>query len=170
MDVYTHSVPQFVKMLKNLDAWLGLGVEHAERKKFDPDVLVGMRLAPDQFALLRQVQSACDTAKLTAARLAGRDAPAHPDSETTLAQLRERIGSVVAFLETLRPADFEGAADRRISAPWMQGKWTEAGNYLVHYGLPNFYFHIVSAYSILRHAGVELGKRTYIGSMPMHDP
>jgi uncharacterized protein len=169
MDIYTASVPQFAKMLRNLDAWLGHGIELAERKKFDPDVLVGLRLAPDQFTLTRQIQSACDTAKLTSARLVGRDAPPHADSETTLPQLRERIASVIGYLETLTPADFEGADTRRISAPWMRGKWGEGATYLVEYGLPNFYFHVVTAYSILRHAGVELGKIPYIGSFPFRD-
>ncbi|MBC8067158.1 MAG: DUF1993 domain-containing protein [Deltaproteobacteria bacterium] len=169
MDLYTASVPQFIKMLRNLDSWLGKGIELAERKKFDPDVLLGMRLAADQFTLARQIQSSCDTAKLTSARLTGKDAPSHADSETTLAQLRERIASVVGWLETLGPADFAGASERKISAPWMRGKWGEADAYLVEYGWPNFYFHVVTAYTILRHAGVELGKIPYLGSFPFRD-
>jgi uncharacterized protein len=169
MDIYSSSVPQLIKMLRNLDAWLGAGLELAERKKFDPDVLLGLRLAPDQFTLVRQVQSACDTAKLTAARLAGKDAPSHADGETTIAQIRERIASVTGYLETLGAADFAGAGERKISAPWMRGKWSDGATYLVEYGLPNFYFHIVTAYAILRHAGVELGKIPYIGSFPFRD-
>lgn len=169
MDIHSHFLPQFTKMLRNLDAWLGQGIELAERKKFDPDVLLSLRLAPDQFALVRQVQSACDTAKLTLARLAGKDAPSHADTETTLAQLRERIANVTAWLETLTAADFAGAEERHVSAPWMQGKWATGTDYLVEYGLPNFYFHVVSAYSILRHAGVELGKRPYLGRVNLHD-
>jgi hypothetical protein len=169
MDLYTFSVPQFIKMLKSLDMWLGLGAELAERKKFDPDVLLSLRLAPDQYALVRQVQSACDTAKLTTARLIDKDAPSHPDGETTLAQLRERIASVIGWLETVRPADFEGVAARRLSPAWLQGKSVAATDYLVQYGVANFYFHIVSAYSILRHAGTDLGKRIYIGGLPLQD-
>ncbi|HWB77364.1 MAG TPA: DUF1993 domain-containing protein [Nannocystaceae bacterium] len=169
MDIHSHFLPQFIKMLRNLDAWLGSGLELAERKKFDADVLLSLRLAPDQFALVRQVQSACDTAKLTLARLAGKDAPAHADTETTLAQLRERIANVTGWLESLTAADFAGAEDRHVNAPWMQGKWANGTDYLVEYGLPNFYFHVVSAYSILRHAGAELGKRPYLGRVNLHD-
>ncbi len=167
--VFTN-LAQFSKMLRNLDAWLGRGVELAGVKAFDPDVLLGLRLAPDQFALVRQIQSACDTAKLAAARLSGTDAPSHPDSEATMPQIRERIAQVVAYLDRFGAADFVEAAGRRISLPWMQGRWTPAASYFVEFAIPNFYFHVNMAYAILRAAGVELGKVAYIGSVPLHDP
>jgi hypothetical protein len=169
MDPFTQTVPQFLKMLRNLDAWLEAANAHAAQKKFDPDVLLQSRLAPDQFALARQIQSACDTAKFAAARLTGKDAPAHPDTETTIPELRKRIVDVAGWLEGLRPADFDGAEDRRVSMQWMQGKWCPATDYLVQFALPNFYFHVVTAYSILRHNGVDLGKRAYIGGLPLND-
>jgi hypothetical protein len=165
-----HTIAQFGKMLRNLDTWLGKGVELATAKKFDPDVLLGLRLVPDQFALVRQVQSACDTAKLAAARMAGKDAPKHEDNETTLAQIRERIASVLGYLEGFNDADFKGAEERRISLPWMQGKWTPSASYFGEFAVPNFYFHVNMAYAILRANGVDLGKISYIGSLPMNDP
>jgi len=169
MDLYTPSVPQLAKMLRNLDTWLDSAVQYAEAKSFDPEVLLGLRLAPDQYPLSRQIQSACDAAKLGAARVAGKDAPVHPDTETTLAQLKARIHDVLGYLEGFGPADFVDAHMRRISLPWMQGKWVAAPDYLFQFAIPNFYFHLVTAYSILRHSGVELGKRPYIGHMPMQD-
>lgn len=167
MDLYTQSVPQFAKTLRNLDAWLDAATANAAQRKFEPDVLAGQRLAPDQYALARQIQSACDTAKLTAARLTGKEAPSHPDTETTMAELRKRIADVVAWLETVRPDDFKGVEDRRVSLPFMQGKSSSAEDYLVQFGIPNFYFHVVTAYAILRHNGVALGKIPFIGSLPM---
>jgi uncharacterized protein len=169
MDLYTQTVPQFMKTLRNLDAWLEAATAYAGQRKFEPDVLVSQRLAPDQFALARQVQSACDAAKLTTVRMTGKEAPSHPDTETTVAELRARIAAVVGWLETVRPDDFAGVAERRVSLPFMQGKWCSAPDYLVQFGLPNFYFHVVTAYSILRHNGVPLGKIPYIGSLPLKD-
>jgi hypothetical protein len=169
MDLFTQTVAQFLKTLRNLDGWLAAATEFAEAKKFEPDVLLQLRLAPDQYALVRQVQSACDSAKLAAARLSGKEAPTHPDTETTMAELRRRIVDVAGWLEGLRAADFVGAEERRLSLPWMQGKWTTGADYAVQFAIPNFYFHVVTAYSILRHNGVELGKRAYIGSLPMND-
>ncbi|MBX7083232.1 MAG: DUF1993 domain-containing protein [Nannocystaceae bacterium] len=168
-DHATHScIVQFAKMLRNLDAWLGRGVDHAKAKSFDPDVLLTLRLAPDMFALVRQVQSACDTAKLAAARMADKEAPAHPDSEATVAQLRERIAAVAAYLDGFTVADFAHAAERKISLPWMKGQWTPGSAYFLEFAIPNFYFHVNMAYAILRGAGVELGKTVYIGSLPLH--
>jgi hypothetical protein len=169
MDLFTQSVPQFIKTLRNLGVWLEEASGHAEAKKFDPAVLTTMRLAPDQYALARQVQAACDTAKLTASRLSGRDAPPHPDTETTLEELRERIGKCIAFLETFSSDDFANAAEQKVSLGWMRGRWLPGDVYLTEFGLPNFYFHVVTAYSILRHAGVPLGKSNFIGGLPLRD-
>lgn len=162
-----HTIAQFHKMLRNLDSWLGRAVDHATSRKFDVDNLVQARLAPDQFALVRQIQSACDTAKLTAARLSGKDAPSHADTETSIAELRARIADVAGWLEGFGARDFEGAATRKVTISWMQGKSMAGANYLSEFGVPNFYFHVTVAYSILRHNGVELGKIPFLGSVTL---
>jgi hypothetical protein len=163
------SIMQTKKMLTNLEAWLDKATAHAQQKAFDPEVLLGARLAPDQYALLRQVQSACDSAKFLAARLTGKEPPKHPDTEQTLEQLRARIRTCVAYLETYQPADFEGAEARAVSLPSREGKLIKGADYLVEMGLPNFYFHVTTAYAILRHNGVDLGKRDYLGHVPFYD-
>jgi hypothetical protein len=168
MTAYQH-VQQFTKMLKNLDTWIETAVAHATKKSFDPEVFVTSRLAPDQYPLVKQVQSACDSAKFAAAYLSGQKAPAHPDTETTVAQMRERIASCLRFIESVPASDYEGAADRKIAPPWLQGKWMKSDDYLTQLAIPNFYFHATTAYAILRHNGVDVGKMAYIGSMPLQD-
>lgn len=165
----TDTITQFAKMLANLDAWLTKAVAFAEQKKFSPDVLVQSRLAPDQFALAGQVQSACDTAKFAAAYLSGQTAPSHPDTETTLEQLRARIASCLEFVRGVAPDALAGWAERRVSPPWLQGKWVPGDRYLVEFAVPNFYFHVTTAYAILRHNGVELGKMDYLGTLPIRE-
>ena len=167
MNMYELTVPQLIKMLNNVDRWLGAAVAHADKKKFEVDNLIQFRLAPDQFALARQVQTLCDNAKFIAGRLAAKEWPAHPDTETTFEQLRARIATVISFLDSFQPEDFTGAEDRQISLPWMEGKWMRGDEYVTHFALPNFYFHVVTVYSILRNNGVELGKRDFIGGVPM---
>jgi uncharacterized protein len=163
MSLYHATAPQLSRMLKNLLGWLDKAEAHAAAKKFDAQVLVDARLAPDQFALVRQVQIACDHAKNTAARVSGKVAPAHPDTEKTLAELRARVQTVLAYLADFTEADFAGAEARAISLPVFQGKSLSATHYVYEYGLPNFYFHLVTAYAILRHNGVDVGKLDYIG-------
>ena len=160
-------VPQYAKMLHNLEKWLDKAAEHAAAKKFEIDTLVNARLAPDMYTLARQIQSACDTAKFSAAYLSGKEPPSHPDTETTIAELRERIKKCLAFLETVGPNDVVGAEDRKVSPKWLQGKWVKGDQFLLHMSLPNFYFHVVTAYDILRHNGVDIGKRDFIGGMPV---
>jgi hypothetical protein len=160
---------QFVKMLGNLDRWLEAGIDCAQKKGFEPDVLAHSRLAPNQFNLIQQVQSACDAAKYAAAYLSGKQAPSHPDTETTMNALRTRIATCRAYLESVKPAEYADAAERRVSPPWLQGKWLRGDHYLMQLSIPNFYFHVTTAYSILRHNGVELGKMDYIGSLPIND-
>lgn len=160
-------VPQFSKMLKNLDTWLVKAGEHAKTKKFEVDVLANARLAPDQYPLVKQVQAACDSAKFAAAYLSGKEAPKHEDNETTVAQLRERIQKCAAFLETVTAKDFDGAEERKVAPAWLQGKWMRADQYMAQAALPNFYFHVTTAYEILRHNGVELGKMDFMGSLPL---
>ena len=168
MDANT-TIAQFVKMLDNLDRWLVAGVAYAEQRKFPPDVLAQSRLAPDQYELVRQVQSACDQAKYAAAYLGGKQAPSHPDTEQTFAELRQRIQKCLSFLETVQAKDLAGAEERRVSPPWLGGRWLRGDDYLVHLALPNFFFHATMAYAILRHNGVELGKMDYIGSIPTRE-
>ena len=162
-------IAQFGKMLGNLDRWLEKAAAFAQQKKLEPDVLVQSRLAPDQYELARQVQSACDAAKYAAAYLSGQPAPSHPDTEKTIAELRGRIQTCRRWLESVKPSEYAAAADRRVSPPWLQGKWFRGAEYLAQLAVPNFYFHVTTAYAILRHNGVDLGKMDFIGSMPVHD-
>lgn len=165
---YELSVVQFSKMLKNLDAILDKGAEHAKQKNFDVTVLLNSRLAPDQFNLIRQVQIACDAAKLGVARLTGKveSCPSHPDTETTLEELKARIHSVIAYLETFKPEDFEGAATQVINNKWWGGKTLCGFDFIIQHCMPNVYFHVTTAYAILRHNGVSIGKDDYLGALP----
>lgn len=167
--MYHETFGQMKKTLGQLDKWLEAAAAHAKAKNFDPNVLITARLAPDQFAFVRQVQVACDTAKLASSRLTGKDAPAHADNEATLDELRARIASVIGYLDGLSAKDYDGAATRVISTPRWEGKTMSGANYFREHALPNFYFHVAHAYAILRHNGVPLGKRDYLGAMS-YDP
>ena len=156
-------VSQFDRMLENLDAWLNAGAAFAQSKNFDAEILTKERLAPDQYALVQQVQSACDQAKYVAAYLSGQKAPAHPDTETTLAELHARIATVRTYLKTFKAGDFTGAEERRVAPPWMGGKSVRGETYLHRISIPNFYFHVTTAYDVLRHSGVPLSKLDYLG-------
>src|SRR5688572_6363186 len=163
--LYDLTVVQFDKMLGNLSIILDKGAAFAEAKKFDVTVLLNSRLAPDQFNLIRQVQIACDTAKLGVARLTGKveAAPVHPDTETTLAELQVRIKAVRQYLAGFSAADFAGAEERKISQPRWEGKYLTGLEFAIQHAIPNIYFHVTTAYSILRHNGVDLGKKDYLG-------
>jgi hypothetical protein len=163
------TIQQFSKMLRNIDQWIDKATEHGKAKPFDPDVLVASRLAPDQFNFARQVQSACDAAKFAAAYLSGKQPPSHPDVEKTLPELKQRIATVLGYLETYQASDFAGADERKVAPPWMHGKWLRGDHYLGQLAVPNFYFHVTTAYAILRHNGVTLGKMDYIGTIPVRD-
>jgi uncharacterized protein len=164
MNMFDFTVPQLKHTLTNLDRWLTRAGEHATAKEIPEDKLLGSRLAADQFPLVRQVQVATDNAKFVPGRLTAKDWPSHPDTETSIAQLHARIASVQTYLDSFGPADFEGAAERNIVLPWMaKGQHLTAPDYVVQFALPNFYFHVVTAYSIMRHVGVSLGKMDYIG-------
>ena len=169
MSMYEATVPQLHKMVGNIGGWLEAAAAHAKAKAFDPNVFVHARLAPDQYPLARQVQSACDSAKFAAARLSGKEAPKHPDTEQTLDELRARVKSVFDYLGTFKKADFEGVKERLIELPFMPGKVLAASDYLNEMVLPNFYFHATHVYAILRHNGVDLGKMNYIGSLNLRD-
>ncbi len=156
-------VTQYGRMLENVDAWLQAGVQYAESKGFNAEVLVQTRLAPDQYALVQQVQSACDAAKFAAAYLSGQKAPSHPDTETTIADLRARLATCGTYLKTFKAADFAGAEERRVAPPWMGGTSVRGETYIHRISVPNFYFHVTTAYAILRHNGVPLGKGDFVG-------
>lgn len=161
--MHSASVPTFVRMLKNLSRWLDKAQAHAEAKKFDPNVLLGMRLAPDMLPFTRQVQIACDAAKFGVARTAGVEAPRHEDNETSLDQLRERIAKTIAFVESVAPEQFEGSETREVMVPQRSGSFTMTGeDYLRFFALPNFMFHVTTAYGLLRNNGVELGKSDFL--------
>ena len=167
MHLYDLTVPQLIKMLRNLDGWLAAAITHAESRQFDVDHLLAARLAPDQFAFDKQVQRTCENAKLVASRLAAKESRPDPDAEPTFEGLRGRIASAITYLETFTPEDFAGAEERQVSLPWMNGKWMRGDEYVAQFALANFYFHATTAYSILRHNGVELGKRDFIGGVQM---
>jgi len=163
------TIRQLAKELGNLDRCLDKGLAHAEALKFDPTVLLNARLAPDQYPLVRQIQAACDSAKFAAARLSGRQPPVHPDTESTLPEIKARLAAVQDYLGSFSAADFEGGAERTIGINWMPGKGLLGAAYLNELSVPNFYFHLATAYSILRHNGVPVGKVDFIGSLPFFD-
>ncbi len=162
---YLSCINQFSKMLGNLSAMLDKAELRAREKKFDVDVLLQSRLAPDQFNFIRQIQISCDTAKLSAASWANKEAPAHPDTEKTLAELKSRIETTRSYLATFKDDDFNEASARKIYRPRWEGKYLYGEEFLLEYVIPNFYFHVTTAYAILRHNGVNLGKKDYLGSI-----
>ena len=162
------SLPVFEIGLNALSGVLDKAAAFTAAKKVDAAVLLGWRLAPDMFALARQVQVACDQAKNGAARLAGAEPPKFEDNETSLDQLKERIAKTVAFLKTLDAKAIDASADREITFPLGPSKGQmQGGDYLNHFVLPNFYFHLTAAYAIVRHCGVEVGKRDFLGAIPI---
>lgn len=162
--MYEASVPAFIHSLGNLKAILQKGAAHAEARKFDPTVLVNSRLFPDMLALARQVQIASDAAKGAAARLSATEPPKFADTETTMPELLARIDKTVDYLKGFKPAQIDGSEDRNIVLKTPRGDLSLTGlAYLRHWALPNFYFHVTTAYNLLRHNGVEIGKADYLG-------
>jgi hypothetical protein len=161
----TMAIDSFVGMLGDLSNVLGKGAEHAKAKKLDEAVLVNARLAPDMYTLAQQVQVACDNAKNGTARIIGREPPHHDDNEKTIDELKARIAKTIDHLKGLPNAAFEGAADRKIVMDLQNGLELEmtGAQFLKDWALPHFYFHVVTAYDILRHNGVEIGKRDFMG-------
>ena len=168
--MYAEIFSQFKKQLGQLDKWLGTASEHAKAKSFDPNVFATLRLAPDQFPLNRQVQICCDTVKLAASFLTGKAAESQADNEQTIEELQARVRSIIAYLDTFKPQDFEGAATRVVSQPRWKGEWMTGADYLLQHAMPNFYFHLTTTYAILRHNGVSLGKRDFLGAQTKHPP
>ena len=164
--LYELIVPQSVKMLHNLSHILTKAEKYAETKKIDADYFPTARLAPDMLNFTRQIHIACDTAKLGCSRLTGKDAPKHDDTEKTLPELKARIESTIGYLSKFTAADFKDAETRQITQPRWEGKYLTGTEYANHHVLPNLYFHITAAYAILRHNGVDIGKKDYLGEMP----
>jgi hypothetical protein len=165
ISMYQASVPQFQKMLNNLSTILKKGEEYARAKQLEDTVLTGDRLFPDMFPLSRQVQIACDQVKNGMARLAGVEPPKFEDTEVTFAQLQERIAKTLTFIGGLTPAQIDGTEAKEIKYSVKEWHFEFVGDqYLLTWIIPNFYFHITTAYNILRHNGVEIGKMDYLGA------
>lgn len=159
------TVSVFVRALSNLSNILDKGAEYAHIKKFDEGILLNSRLYPDMYPLVKQVQVATDMAKFCVARLTGEEAPKFADNEISLGQLKERIATTIAYIAGVNETAFAGAADREIALPWIPEKPMKGEFYVLHFALPNVYFHITMAYAILRHNGVPLGKMDFIGAI-----
>ena len=166
LSMYQASIPVFKQLLGGLSAVLAKAEAHASAKKIDPNALLQARLYPDMFPLLRQVQVACDFAKSVSARLAGVEVPSFEDQEASFADLQSRIAKTLAFIDGLTTAQMAGSETRQIvtQAATPKEKIFTGESYLLNYGLPHFFFHTSTAYAVLRHNGVEVGKKDYIGT------
>lgn len=163
--VYDITTGQFIRSLEALRAILAKAETFAEQKRIAPEVLLGSRLAPDQFPLSRQIQMVCDNAKLCSARLTGATAPKHEDKEQALPEFVARIDSTLEFLRALQPEQYADFASKQVRFPWNQAVHLTGSDYVAQYALPNFYFHLTTAYAILRHNGLDLGKADYLGAV-----
>lgn len=175
-NLYTVTVPVMAKALTALDAILDKATLYTQSKaterrpaEYFENALLQSRIIFDQFPLVQQVQVACDNAKGAAARLAGVEMPKYEDNETTIAQLKARIEKTLAFLKTITPEQIKGKEDTKISLSHWNGKYLTGFEYATEQALPNFFFHLTTAYAIMRHNGVELGKSDYIGGLPLKD-
>ena len=165
ISMYQASAPRFARTLRNLAAILAKAQAHVEAKKLDAAALTAFRLFPDMFPLTRQVQIACDTAKGAVARLAGTEPPKHEDTEQTFAELQARIAKTLDFVESMKADKIDGSEGREVVLKLRAGELRLKGiDYLLSHAYPNFYFHVTTAYNILRHNGVEIGKRDFVGS------
>ena len=166
ISMYQASVPCFVRTLGNLSAILDKAQGHVDAKKIDPLALTSYRLFPDMLPMTRQVQIACDAAKGLVARLSGLENPVHEDTEKTLVELQARIAKTLAFVQRVTPAQLDGTEDKDIVVKRGDTETHYKGmQFLLGNALPNFYFHVTTAYNILRHNGIEIGKRDYIGNV-----
>lgn len=166
ISMYQASIPTFISALTNLSAVLKKGLANATERNIDPSVFISARLAPDMLPLSRQIQIASDTLKGYAARVAGIEVPSWADDETTFEQLEARIQKTIAFLQTIKPEQIDGSEEKTIAVPSRsQPDRTFKGQfYLFNFTIPNLYFHITTAYAILRHNGVSIGKKDYLGA------
>jgi uncharacterized protein len=167
--MYYKVISQCTQSLKNLEVFLDKAEQYAAAKKFDVSVLITSRLAPDMQPLIYQVQSACDYLKAAAARLSGQTPPKHDDTEKTIAELRARIRKTIAFAESVKEEQYEGASDRKVNVSWAPGKVIAGEDYLLEITIPNLYFHIAMAYAILRNNGIDVGKMNFLGSIDLVD-
>lgn len=168
--MYYLVIRQFARTLRNLDAILGKAEQHAQARKFEVNNFMTARLTPDMLPFAAQIRIACDQAKAAAANLSGKEAPRHEDNETTVAELRARIGKCLAFLDSVTEKDFAGTtADQVIKMPRPPGKGLRAQEYILARQIPNFYFHVTTAYALLRQGGVEIGKTDYLGALDFVD-
>lgn len=166
LSIYDATIPPMVSMLQSLSAILDKGAAYAEAKKIDPSVLLNSRLAPDMFPLTRQVQIACDQLRGCAARLAGVEVPAHPDTETSFDELKARIRKTIDFAQGLDLSKFDGAEGRPVTMKLGPAEITFPGPvFAFEFTAPNFYFHCAMSYAILRHSGVEVGKSDFLAGL-----
>lgn len=164
LSMYQASVPVFIRMLSNLSAIIDKAMAQAEAKKLDPSVLIKSRLAPDMLPFTFQIQVASDTAKGCAARLAGIEPPSFPDTESTLPELKARLAKTIEFLKSVKPEQIDGSEERGVTLKQRSGELHFKGQgYLLSFALPNFFFHVTTAYALLRHNGIEIGKQDYLG-------
>ncbi|MGZ5216572.1 MAG: DUF1993 domain-containing protein [Caldimonas sp.] len=166
ISMHSASVPVFVRMLGNINGWLDKAEAHAAAKKFEPSVYLSARLAPDMLPFTTQIQIACDAAKFCVARLSGTEAPKFEDSEKSIGELRERIRKTIDYVQSVPAAQIDGTDANDISVPRRAGPITMKGEmYLKHFVLPTFFFHVTTAYALLRHNGVDLGKSDYLAGL-----
>jgi uncharacterized protein len=166
LSMYQASIPVFIRQLNNLSAILKKGEEHALAKKIEPEVFINARLAPDMFPLSRQVQIASDGVKGCAARLAGVEVPSYPDTEKTFAELQARIAKTIEFVKAFSAKQIDGTEEKKITLKMRDREVSFLGQaYLLNFVLPNLYFHITTTYAILRHNGVDVGKKDFIGGL-----
>ena len=166
ISMYSASVPILGRALDNLQSWFDKAEAFAAAKKFDPQVLLAARLAPDMLPFTKQVQIACDSAKFGVARLSGVEAPKFDDTEVSLADLRQRIAKTLEYIRSVPAPRLDGTEDKDIVVPRRDGSLTLKGEfYLKHYVLPNVFFHVTTAYALLRHNGLEIGKGDFLGAM-----
>lgn len=169
MNIYFEIIQQMSQSMKNLDTIMDKAEEHATLQKFENDVYLTLRLYPNMLPLSAQIRILCDITKFAAAGLSGKTAPTHDDSEKTWAEFRARLRSAIEYLATFTDADFAGAAERKISSKFFNGKHMLGHDYIIRRQFPNFYFHVVTAYDILRHNGVPVGKSDFLGVLPLYD-
>ncbi len=167
--MYTATMPMMKRALEKLSALLDKAEVFAKEKNIDASVLLNARLAPDQFPFTKQIQIAAENAKGCAGRLAGVEMPVFPNTETTVAELKERIQKTIDFLNTIKLEQMDGAEEKMVDYPYAKGKVMTGYDYATEHAIPNFFFHVTTAYSILRHNGVQIGKKDYIGPPSLKD-
>jgi uncharacterized protein len=167
LSMYQGSVPVFLQLLGGLNGFLDKAQQQAAARKLDGTVLINWRLYPDMFTLARQVKAASDHAINGAGRVAGAELPKLPDADASIDEMKARVSKTIDFLKTLKPAQLDGAEDREVTITMGgQPRTFKGQNYLYHMAMPNFYFHVTTAYNILRHLGFDIGKRDFMGQMP----